>query len=161
MHFNNFNASDIPEQDSFEPIPAGWYTAMITDAEEKPTKSGNGSYLQLRIDVINGEFENRVIFERLNLDNPNETAVQIAQRTLASICRAVGIMQPKSSDDLKDTPFMVKVGIQPASGQYEASNSVKGYAPVDGSVAAPAKAQASTPPAQSKPAKAPARKPWE
>jgi len=158
MQFNNFNANDIPEQDSFEPIPAGWYTAMITDAEEKPTKSGNGSYLQLRLDVIQGEFENRVIFERLNLDNPNETAVQIAQRTLASICRAVGIMQPKSSEDLKDTPIMVKVGIQPASGQYEASNSVKGYAPVDGAQ--------NTAPAQSKPSSqkaAPAgnKKPWE
>ena len=160
MQFNNFNANDIPEQDSFEPIPAGWYTAMITESEEKPTKSGNGSYLQLRLDIINGEFENRVIFERLNLDNPNQTAVQIAQRTLASICRAVGIMQPKSSDDLKDTPFMVKVGIQPASGNYEASNNVKGYAPVDG-------AQKATPvspkvPA-SKPAEAPkvSKKPWE
>ena len=160
MQFNNFNANDIPEQDSFEPIPAGWYTAMITESEEKPTKSGNGSYLQLRLDIINGEFENRVIFERLNLDNPNETAVQIAQRTLASICRAVGIMQPKSSDDLKDTPFMVQVGIQPASGNYEASNNVKGYAPVDG-------AQKATPvspkvPA-SKPAEAPkvSKKPWE
>jgi len=85
--------------------------------------------------------------------------VQIAQRTLASICRAVGIMQPKSSDDLKDTPFMVKVGIQPASGQYEASNSVKGYAPVDGSVAAPAKAAAKT--AAPEKANTASRKPWE
>jgi hypothetical protein len=68
-------------------------------------------------------------------------------------------MQPKSSDDLKETPFMVKVGIQPASGQYEASNSVKGYAPVDGSVASPAKAAAKTAPAKANTASA--RKPWE
>jgi len=97
-----------------------------------------------------------VIFERLNLDNPNETAVQIAQRTLASICRAVGIMQPKSSEDLKDTPFRIKVAIQPASGQYEASNSVKGYAPVEGST--PAKVAKTAAPEKANTA---SRKPWE
>ena len=159
MIFNNFNAAEIPEQDSFEPIPAGWYTAMITASEEKSTKAGTGSYLQLRIDVISGQYENRVLFERLNLDNPNDTAVQIAQRTLASICRAVGIMSPTSSHDLHDKPMQVKVGIQPASGAYEASNSVKGYAPVDGSVASPAKAAAKTAPAKTNTASA--RKPWE
>lgn len=124
---SGFNAEEVEPQGSFEPIPAGWYVCMITDSEMKPTKSGNGEYLQLRLDVIEGQYENRVIFDRLNLNNPNQTAVEIAQRQLSAICRAVGAMQPKDSSDLHDVPIRVKVSVRPASDGYDASNEVKAY----------------------------------
>ena len=43
----NFNANDIAPTDSFDPLPAGEYLCVITGSEEKPTKTGNGSYLEL------------------------------------------------------------------------------------------------------------------
>lgn len=136
---SGFNAAEVEPQGSFEPIPAGWYTAMVTDSEFKPTKNGTGEYLQLRIDIIEGDYENRVLFDRLNLNNPNQTAVEIAQRQLSAICRAVGVMTPQDSNDLHDKPLKVKVGIRPAGNGYEASNEVKAYEPVEsGGQAAPA-----------------------
>lgn len=150
-NLSGFNAENVEPQGSFEPIPAGWYVAMITDSEMKPTKAGTGEYLQLRLDVIDGEHEGRVIFDRLNLNNPNETTVQIAQRTLSAICRAVGVMQPQDSSDLHDKPLRVKVSIRPAGNGYDASNEVKAYEPVAGGAAASAAAPV---------AKA-GRKPWE
>ena len=127
-----FNAEEVQPQDSFDPIPAGWYTCMITESEMRPTKTGTGEYLQLRLDVIEGEHQGRVVFDRLNLVNDSQTAVEIAQRQLSAICRAVGVMQPNDSGDLHDKPIRVKVAIRPASGGYDASNEVKAYAEKEG-----------------------------
>ena len=149
-NLSGFNAAEVEPQGSFEPIPAGWYTAMITDSEFKPTKNGNGEYLQLRLDVIEGEHEGRVLFDRLNLNNPNQTAVEIAQRQLSAICRAVGVMTPQDSNDLHDRPLKVKVSIRPAGNGYEASNEVKAYEAADGGQPAAAQSGGGA-----------AKKPWQ
>ena len=152
-NLSGFNAAEVEPQGSFEPIPAGWYKAMITDSEFKPTKSGNGEYLQLRLDVIEGEHEGRILFDRLNLNNPSQTAVEIAQRQLSAICRAVGVMTPQDSRDLHDRPLRVKVSIRPAGNGHEASNEVKAYEAVDGGgQAAPAQTGANG---------GSAKKPWQ
>ncbi len=117
---------------SFDPIPAGWYPVMIVGSEMKPTKAGTGRYLQLELDIIDGEFEGRKLFDRLNLDNPNQQAVDIARRTLSQILAAVGIMSPKDSSELHYIPLRAKVKIKPASGEYEASNEIKAYGSING-----------------------------
>jgi len=140
MDLNGFNALEVEPQTSMEPLPAGWYKCVISETEEKPTKAGTGSYLQLQLDVIEGQYQGRKAFDRLNLKNPNQTAVEIAQRTLSSICRAVNVPNPRDSYELCDKPLMVKVAVRPADGQYDASNDIKGYAACDTQVAAPAAA---------------------
>jgi hypothetical protein len=40
-------------------------SVVITDTEEKPTKAMNGSYLQLTIEVIEGQHAGRKVFDRL------------------------------------------------------------------------------------------------
>lgn len=137
-NLSGFNAENVEPQGNMEPVPAGWYNCMITESEMKPTKSGQGSYLQLRLDIIDGEHEGRVLFDRLNLDNPNQTAVEIAQRTLSAICRAVGVMQPQDSTDLHDKPLRVKAAVRPAGNGYDASNDVKGYEAANGATPKPA-----------------------
>ena len=128
MELNGFDANNVDPSESREPIPAGWYKAVITQSEEKPTKAQTGSYLQMTVEVIEGEHAGRKAFERLNLNNPNATAVEIAQRTLSSICRAVGVMTPRQSADLHDKPFMVKIKVKPAKDGYDASNDIAEYA---------------------------------
>jgi hypothetical protein len=128
MELNGFNANEVDPAQSREPIPAGWYKAVITESEEKPTKAQTGSYLQMTVEIIEGDHAGRKAFERLNLNNPNATAVEIAQRTLSSICRAVGVMTPRTSNDLHDKPFMVKIKVKPAKDGYDASNEIAEYA---------------------------------
>ena len=70
MDLNGFNAMAVEPQTSYEPMPADWYKCVITQTEEKPTKKQNGSYLQLDIEVIEGKFAGRKVFDRLNLNNP-------------------------------------------------------------------------------------------
>ena len=133
MALIDFNAEEVEPQSDFSPLPVGNYTVVITQSEMKPTKTGNGQYLQLVLQVVEGEYKNRLIFDRLNIQNPNSVAQQIAQKALSSICRAVGVMHPKDSEELHDKPFSVKIGIRPASGEYGESNIVKGYSSLSSS----------------------------
>ena len=147
MDLSGFNAENVEPNAPRDPIPAGWYKAVIEATEEKPTRAQTGSYLQLTIQVIEGEHAGRKVIDRLNLNNPNATAVEIAQRALSSICRAVGVMTPRDSADLMDKPMMVKVKVKPASGDYSASNEVDDYAAPDkASAPAAASGGSSTPP---------------
>lgn len=130
----HFDANQVEPSDDFEPIPAGKYNAVITDSELKETKAGNGTYLQLAFQIIDGEYRNRMLWARLNLDNPNETAVKIAQGELSAICRAVGVLAPTDSVELHDLPLMIHVRCKRRSDTGEITNEIKGYS---GSGAAP------------------------
>jgi len=128
-NLNGFNANEVEPTTSFDPIPAGKYLAAVTESEMKPTKSGNGSYLQLTFTIVDGEYKNRVLWARLNLNNPNATAVKIARGELSAICRAVGVMQPKDSVELHNIPLVIVVKLKKRQDTGELTNEIKGYEP--------------------------------
>lgn len=130
-----FNTEEVPES-IFEPIPAGDYKALITESEMKTTKSRTGEYLELKIEITEGEHAGRTFFERLNIKNPNEKAVEIAYQTLAKICKAVNKNNIQRSEELHNIRFFLSVGVevnppyQKADGTMSESgfkNSIKGY----------------------------------
>ena len=122
-----FDASNIDPTPRFDPIPAGDYPVIITASELKFTKDGSGQYLELRLEVQGGEFAGRVLFDRLNLHNSNQQAVEIAQRQLSQICHAIGVLQVSESSQLHNRPLIAMVKVRPARGEYDASNELKGY----------------------------------
>jgi len=61
-NLSGFDANNVEPSGDFEPIPAGKYLAIITDSEMKPTKNGNGSYLELTFQVIEGPCKNRLLW---------------------------------------------------------------------------------------------------
>ena len=130
MDLSGFNANEVEPLGPREPIPPAWYKAVAVQGAEKPTKSQTGSYLELAFEVIEGEHQGYRIIDRLNLNNPNSTAVEIAQRTLSSICRAVSVATPRDSSDLLDKTLMIKVKVRPATGEYGPQNEISEYAPV-------------------------------
>ena len=85
-----FEANTVEPNESFDPLSNGDYLCIITASEMKPTKSGDGAYLELELQVLEGPHQGRKLWDRLNLNNANETAVRIARGALSSICRAVG-----------------------------------------------------------------------
>ncbi len=135
-NLNGFDANQVEPADDLEPIPAGKYVAVITDSEMKPTKSGIGNYLQLTFQIVEGEYANRLLWVRLNLDNPNATAVEIARRELSAICRSVGVLVPSDSTDLHNLPCCIHVRVKRRNDTGELQNEVKGYSAKD-AVAAP------------------------
>lgn len=140
-----FNANEH-EPNQFDALPADKYEAVISESEMKPTKNGNGSYLNLTFTVTKGEYENRKVWARLNLDNPNQTAVKIARGELSAICRAIGVMTPDDSTELHNLPLIIKLVCKKNEESGDITNEVKGYYPIkDAEKAEPAKK--ATPPA--------------
>jgi hypothetical protein len=128
-----FNAAEVTPQTARTLLPKGWYTVVISNTTNKINKAGTGSYLELELQVVDGEHNGRRVWDRLNLDNPNQTAVDIAKASLSSICHAVGALTPRTPEDLKDKPLEALIDIQPAKGEYSESNVVRGYQAVQGS----------------------------
>jgi len=153
---NQFDANTINPNTAFEPLPAGWYNVMITDSEMKQTKAGTGYYLQLTLQVLDGQYANRKLFERLNLVNPNPTAQEIAQQTLSAICHATGVLQITDSVQLHNKPMAVKTTVKHDE-QYGDKNEIKGYKATEAQQAPPAQAPSATN-AQGAPVSAPP--PW-
>ncbi len=164
-----FDASVVEPQSAFEPIPAGKYLALISESEMKHTKNGSGQYLQLTFVILdNGPYSGRKIWARLNLQNSNRQAEEIAQRELSAICRAVSVLRPQDSAELHNIPLAIVVGMERNKDTNELTNRVKGYESVSGSAVPPATQQANVPappapPAAHAPAQlpsAPAVAPW-
>ncbi len=121
---------DATMQEEWRPsgglLPDGDYVAVIDQSEEKTTKRGDGSYLELRFEIIEGSFNARKLWTRLNLKNPSEKAVQIAKAELGAICKAVGVLQPEHAYDLHDKPLVLRVRSED-DGQGKLRNVIKGY----------------------------------
>lgn len=145
-NLNDFDANQVEPDFGFEPVPAGKYLAAITDSEFKDTKSGTGRYLQLTFQVIEGEYKNRLLWARLNLENPNPTTVKIARAELSAICRAVNVLQPKDSAELHNLPLLISVGLRKRQDTGEMTNEVKGYERKEAAQGQPQQATTNTPP---------------
>lgn len=123
----NFDATNVPQSESIDAIPAGWYNAAIDRSEMKPTKDGQGAYLETRFSILDGQYANRKVFTRLNLRNANPVAQEIAYKQLSSICHAVGVIQVADSQQLHGRPLKIKVKVRAATGDYEASNEISAF----------------------------------
>lgn len=123
----NFDASQVSPQETFEPIPAGWYNAIIDESDLKPTKDGQGTFLHLRFNIVDGQFVGRKVFTRLNIRNANPVAQEIAYKNLSAICHSVGLIQVADSTQLHGRPLKIRVKVRAATGEYEASNEISGY----------------------------------
>lgn len=144
----NFDANTVAPSEAFSPIPAGDYNMVISHSEMKPTKDGQGWYLELKLTVLDGPHKGRTIFDRLNLGNSNETAVKIAQQTLSAICHATGVLQVADSGQFHDKPMKVAVKVKPGTTGYpDPKNEVKGYGAISGFAPVPPPVAAAVPPA--------------
>lgn len=129
-----FSARNIEPNRALEPIPSGNYPVKIIATENKPTRAGDGSYLEVQMAIQGGEYANRRLFDRLNLDNLNPTAVEIAQKTLSAICHVTGVLDFDRTEQLHDRPFVAVVNKVPRNDQPDVmTNVVKGYKNLDGS----------------------------
>lgn len=140
-----FDANQVEPAGDFDPIPAGKYVAVITESELKPTKAGTGTLLQLTFQVNEGPFKNRLLWTRLNLENPNATAVKIARGELSAICRAVGVLAPNDSMELHNLPLVIHVRCKKRADTGELTNEIKGYSKQE-PPPPPAAAAGTTPP---------------
>jgi len=113
------------------PIPIGWYLAQIIDAWIELARNGNGSYLLVIFEVLDGEYRGRKIYQNVILTNASEQAVEIGQRLLTDIYTAVGVTSPtKEIQVMLYKPVKIRVGIKrDPSGIYADKNQISSVRP--------------------------------
>lgn len=132
----NYTTGDAEPQ-SFEPIPPNWYHARIVESGVLSARSGNGSYLKLKLQVdgdLHPEVGSRVLFTNLNLWNESDKAVAIAKSTMEAICRALGFAAGhvvRDSAELHEKLLQVRVVVV-EDPQRGPGNEVKGFRPAAG-----------------------------
>lgn len=161
-NLGNFDPNAVEPATTIEPVPSGDYTAIITDSEMRETARGDGHYLELTHQIIEGEFKGRILWARLNLDNPSDKARSIAQQQLSAICHAAGIKQAiTDSEVLHNKPLVIRAVYVPANVErgWSAKNDIKGWKASGATMAAsaPAAAPRHQPPPQAAAAGSP---PW-
>ncbi len=115
------------ERKSFEALPKGTYAVRVDKVTEQTSKNGN-LMLNVQLKVIDGEYENRVIFDYITL---TEAALWRVQDALI----AMGLISEDDVDfeldpsDMIGCECLVKVVID-KQGDYEPSNKVKSYLPL-------------------------------
>lgn len=161
----DFNPDTVPEDErDFDLIPDGIYIGQFVDSELVPTRAGDGQRLNLTGEIVEGQCARRKVWEGLNIIHPSAQAQEISQRTLKTICAAVGHIGVLSdSADLHFKPMRFRIGHEDAKGAYKAKNVIKGYEPLGG-VNRPASVATSQPEPQRAPAQAAAggaSRPWK
>lgn len=153
----SFNTSEAPVMPSGNrgPLPAGTYEMMVIASDVKAAKSGNGEYIELEMQVLDGEHSGRRHWERLNVVNSNKQAEDIAKAALAQLCSAVGLPVVEDTDELHDKPFMARVEIDRKD---PTRNRIMGYAPAGAAAPAAPAARPAAPPVR--PAAPAGAKPW-
>ncbi len=148
-----YSVADMPES-SFEPVPAGWYTATVEDATLNRTKNGSGQYIALKWKIDGPTNTGRTMFSNLNIRNANETAERIGREKLGQLMRAGGLAKVTDTDQLIGVSCEIKVSVKPETDDFPAGNEIKGFKASSGSTrpVASTSAKPSHPATASKPA---------
>lgn len=123
-NLSGFDPSQHVDEGGFDPLPIGDYPVIITESSMAPTKAGNGQMLKLKLQVLNGKYQNRILWDQMLMVHPSEAAVKIAKAKLSSICRAVNVLSPNDSSELHNKPLVARVAIQKDDATR---NEIKGY----------------------------------
>lgn len=99
---------------NFSVVPPGIYNVIISNSELKDNRAGNGKYLEVTYQIIEGrEFIGKTVKDRLNIIHPNPDVQRIALSQLKKICDAVGHKgQLKDSNQLHGKPMSIRVVIE-------------------------------------------------
>lgn len=114
LHFNP--QEHRPSDGTRKLLPEGDYVGIIEEAEVKENSKKNGSYLQVKIQIVSGEHQGEIVYDTFNLQNPSDKAVKVAQESLTALCYALGRVNPISkTEDLIGPSFNFKLKVEPAS----------------------------------------------
>lgn len=123
---NGFDATQVDPTVDFEHVPAGRYTAEITDSDMRDNSKGTGEYLWLEFTILDGPYAGQKLWTQLNLVNPSTQSVEIAERELSAICHATGKLRVQDSIELHNIPLQINVKVK-SDPEYGLQNVIRSY----------------------------------
>lgn len=138
MALLQFDARTVAPQVGMDPVPEGWYKCAIVKSNIKPTRDQQSGLLELILQVIEGQYQGRMLFWNLNLFNTkSQQAVEIAYKQLSAICHVVGQyqVQDQAATDhavpmLHNIPFLAHAVV--ATGERGPINNIVGVKDING-----------------------------
>lgn len=143
-----FDTNSVEAQGDYEVLPAGKYLVLVEKAEVRPTKANTGHYIYLEMKILDGKFKGMKVFDRINIDNPNQKCVEIGQRCLAALGKAVGLQAVSDTNQLLNKTVTTHVKVKNEQNEVRTYSAATAYtAPVAPMTApvAPAYVTASAP----------------
>lgn len=128
MPILEIDLTNVETSSGFDLLPKGKYTAMVVDTVLKPTKAGTGEYLEITLEIVDGNGRGRKVWDRLNIRNANKKAEDISQQQLKALATACGqtITPGFNTDMLHNVPVTIELDIETREG-YDPQNRVKNY----------------------------------
>ena len=125
--------ADTEKKTSFEPLPAGWYTATITESTVVDVKAPKtGTYIKNRYDILGPTHAGRVVFGNITLTNSNPAAEEMGAKQLNDLLCSIGKAKCDDTDELIGKSMEIKLVVK-SSEQYGDGNEVKGFRAIKGS----------------------------
>ena len=160
----DLNNAPPPPQTSFEPMPVGDYIGVCTEFE--CNDNGKGIIANLKFQIIDGEHQNRIVWQSLPITHESEKAQSFGQSMLAEWCDALGVDKGNlsSGEPLMNKPVGIKLKIEPSreyNGKtYAARNQIAKFLSTDkvGVSPAPIATKPASKPAAASPAQPAASK---
>lgn len=123
-----FDATHVKPLGEYTPLPEGNHLVEITQSQNRQTKAGDGSYLELEYTVVDGELKGSMHWDRLCVEHPNPKAVGRANAALSAICHSVGVISFTDTIELHHIPFQITIRHR-TDDTGRVSAEVAGYAP--------------------------------
>lgn len=99
-------------QNTYEPLPAGDYLVMISESSIDTLDDGVQK-VKVTMEVMQPEqYYSRKAFASYTLESPNARHVEIGRKILANLCRAIGVMAPRETEELHGIPFFVRLAVE-------------------------------------------------
>jgi len=132
----NINLSQTETQDTFKPIPPGWYISTIIDSEIK--QGAKGAYIRWTFEVDN--FPNKV-WEIMSLNNEGEAVGLKKLKTLAVVSGHPDPNFIRDTEEFHGKRCQIRLKIEEdPTGAYDPKNKIAGFKPMNGgSVQQPSK----------------------
>lgn len=117
------------------PVPPGNYVSQAIDSDVKPVSSGRGVRAAYSFEILEGEYKGRKFFDGFNFVHEDKKTQEIGAGRLKKLCSAChfsGKLQDTSA--IHKVPFIAKLRVKEAEGNYGAKNEVADYLPMKNNI---------------------------
>ncbi len=127
------------EDISFAPVPEGVYEVAVSDANLVPTKDGTGQLIKLQLRVVDGDQQNKVVFDQWYIPNKVKQTPDAYKTTLNFFRAHLEAVTGQKWDqngmqlDVKDLPGnVVRITVFHETYEGKIQAKVKNYMPALG-----------------------------
>lgn len=120
-----FDSNQYEPMKDYEPLPPGKYQVVVEKAEVRVTKAETGRYIKLEMLVVNDpKYNNRKLFDNINIFNPSTVCVEIGLKVLAALAKAANIPVVEDSSQLVGCNVVAHVKVK------DEQNNIRTYSAV-------------------------------